>query len=378
MHLLQIPRLKALLTTVSNAIFLLLLTLMLCGFPFWGPVPWAMGGWLRPWMWQSGIYENGEDAGMITELEMIIWFWTLCRLYSEIKQVFRQGCKEQARTENWLSYFDYFGDPAQLLDMASLLMVFACALLRVGVARGQIPLPTNQFDVDALVVTQVLYGFVAILMYSRFTSVMKLSGQVGLLYVMFIKMWAEVARWFSLTLFGTLGFAVAFAVMEPGNVVAEGMLTDRPFMRPFWGLVGDFDTTTIADYYPEAGFKGMIGSISALLLWFYVFVITVVMVNLLIAQMGSAYSRLEERGPLIAHAGAPQSLQPYVPWPATLCASACNPMCQRMQPYVPAPAPVPAQVSSSCAWSTRTSTTACRRPSTCCSSPSTCSRGGCT
>ena len=37
--------------------------------------------------------------------------------------------------------------------------------------------------------------------------------------------------------------------MEPGNVVAEGMLTDRPFMRPFWGLVGDFDTGTIGDYY---------------------------------------------------------------------------------------------------------------------------------
>ena len=67
--------------------------------------------------------------------------------------------------------------------------------------------------------------------------------------------------------------------------------------------MGDFDTTTIADYYPEAGFKGMMGSLSALLLWFYVFVITVVMVNLLIAQMGATYSRLEERGPLIAHAG---------------------------------------------------------------------------
>ena len=93
--------------------------------------------------------------------------------------------------------------------------------------------------------------------------------------------------------------------------------------------MGDFDTTTIADYYPEAGFKGMMGSLSALLLWFYVFVITVVMVNLLIAQMGSAYSRLEERGPLIAHAGAPcnhmcRSLQPYVAAPAILCGSACN------------------------------------------------------
>ena len=77
--------------------------------------------------------------------------------------------------------------------------------------------------------------------------------------------------------------------MEPGNVVAEGMLTDRPFTRPFWGLVGDFDTGTIGDYYPATGVKGSIGSLNALLLWFYVFVITVVMVNLLIAQMGSAY-----------------------------------------------------------------------------------------
>ena len=33
------------------------------------------------------------------------------------------------------------------------------------------------------------------------------------------------------------------------------MLTDRPFMRPFWGLVGDFDTGTIGDYYPETGVK---------------------------------------------------------------------------------------------------------------------------
>ena len=75
---------------------------------------------------------------------------------------------------------------------------------------------------------QVLYGFVAILMYSRFTSVMKLSSQVGLLYVMFIKMWAEVARWFSLTLFGTLGFAVAFAVRGRGRVRVRGIPLASP------------------------------------------------------------------------------------------------------------------------------------------------------
>ena len=44
--------------------------------------------------------------------------------------------------------------------------------------------------------------------------------------------------------------------MEPGGATAEGMLTDRPFARPFWGLVGDFDTSAVTDYYPEAGAQG--------------------------------------------------------------------------------------------------------------------------
>ena len=94
----QVPRIKAIFHTVLNAVFLLLLTLMLCGFPFWGPIPWLMGGWLRPWMWQSGIWLNGEDAAEVTPIEMVIWFWTLCRLYSEVKQIFRQGAKEHARS----------------------------------------------------------------------------------------------------------------------------------------------------------------------------------------------------------------------------------------------------------------------------------------
>ena len=71
-HFFQIPRVKVWFHTIFNFIFLVLLTLMLCGNPV-GPVPWAMGGWLRPWMWQSGYYENGEDTGEVAPLEIIIW-----------------------------------------------------------------------------------------------------------------------------------------------------------------------------------------------------------------------------------------------------------------------------------------------------------------
>lgn len=54
--------------------------------------------------------------------------------------------------------------------------------------------------------------------------------------------------------------------MEPGGTTAEGMLTDRPFARPFWGLVGDFDTSAVTDYYPEAGANGVVGSLSVRLI----------------------------------------------------------------------------------------------------------------
>ena len=79
---------------------------------------------------------------------------------------------------------------------------------------------------------QVLYGFVAIFLFSRFTSILKLSGQVGLLYVMFLQMWVEVGRWFSLTIFGTFGFAVAFAVLLTPTRTRTVTLTLTPTLRP--------------------------------------------------------------------------------------------------------------------------------------------------
>ena len=89
---------------MSNLSFLVLLTCMLCGFPFWGPIPWAYGGYLRPWMWRSGSFYDtyGGDAAEITQLEIVIWLWSLCRLYSEVKQGFRQGAKAREVYSVWL------------------------------------------------------------------------------------------------------------------------------------------------------------------------------------------------------------------------------------------------------------------------------------
>ena len=91
----------------------------------------------------------------------------------------------------------------------------------------------------------MLYAVAAILMFARFTSVMKLSTRVGLLYVtqhgrkkwsfglgeaatsemrlhllyinttqvMFLEMGGDVSRWLSLTLFGTISHSNSSLVL---------------------------------------------------------------------------------------------------------------------------------------------------------------------
>tara|TARA_B110001452_G_scaffold214663_1_gene185624 strand:- start:646 stop:1455 length:810 start_codon:yes stop_codon:yes gene_type:complete len=117
---------------------------------------------------------------------------------------------------------------------------------------------------------------------------------VGLLYVMFFAMWSDVTQWLILALFGTIGFGVAFTVLTPGEVTGD----DRPFLRPFWVLVGDFDRFAVGDYSAESGVEWEGGVLSSTLLFVYVFMMTVVLVNMLIAQMSSTYERLkhEQRG----------------------------------------------------------------------------------
>ncbi len=277
---------------------------LLCGFPPWGPMPASpmfgrsAGDDLKPWMWQSGIYYNGDvHPRAIHWQEFVIWAWTVCKIWIELKQMCRQGVVDYEKTRNPIDLLAYFWEGTQLTDLLSLLCIVGCMVLRLGVAYNFIGMPGDEFDFNPLTFCQILYGVAAIIFFFRFTIVMKLREKLGLLLVIVIEMVKDIFRWLILNVFITLGFCVAFTVFQPGEITSDL----RPFWRPWWGMLGDFDKSLISDYFPESGMGGDVLVVSMFLLWFYVFLSTVVMVNLLIAQMSSTYGRLEEQAPLLAH-----------------------------------------------------------------------------
>ena len=61
----------------------------------------------------------------------------------------------------------YFRDGTQLTDLLSLLLIFACAMLRICVREGRLTLPTTQAGFNPLLLCQLLYGLAAIIFFAR-------------------------------------------------------------------------------------------------------------------------------------------------------------------------------------------------------------------
>jgi len=75
----------------------------------------------------------------------------------------------------------------------------------------------------------------------------------------------------------------------------------KPFWGPFWGLLGDSDLEGAYEYQPahtDGGLRNFPllapSFIVPFFVWIYSFLSTVVLVNLLIAQMSSTYERVKE------------------------------------------------------------------------------------
>ena len=93
-------------------------------------------------------------------------------------------------------------------------------------------------------------------------------------------MFSDVIAWLKLVALITIGFGVGFTVLMPQQTY--GPLFSRPFFRGVWGLLGDFDTDSVYDYYDHDSAAGFV---MPTLMFAYLFLVTVVLVNLLIAQV---------------------------------------------------------------------------------------------
>ena len=294
MHLVRTPRFKMIVHNTMGGGYLLLQMVFLCGVPFWGPHG-DRSGYYHSWQWQQGLLPVAPPND-----EILLWVWTLARLKQEFAQMVRQGSDQYQRRQEWYSYFDYFTDVKQWLDLLTYLAVLGIAAVRCALwweTDGDYLKMDSAYD-SLQQVAACTYAAVAVVTFVRFTDVLKIS-EVGLLYVMLTKMFGDVAQWLMLSLFGTFGVSVALTVLMPGDMTGE----DRPFMRPIWVLVGDFDLHSVDDYFPDSGTGLEVSVLTSMVLFLYVFIMTVVLVNLLIAQMSSTYEKLKDEKYEIWQAG---------------------------------------------------------------------------
>ena len=92
------------------------------------------------------------------------------------------------------------------------------------------------------------------------------------------------------------GFGVSFAVLLPASMDGPWyqVFGDNILWEPFWGLMGGFDS--IAEPLELDGGHEPNQTLAPVLLWVYIFAATIILVNLLIAQMADTYGRVTADG----------------------------------------------------------------------------------
>ena len=107
----------------------------------------------------------------------------------------------------------------------------------------------------------------------------------------------DVISFFAFIVVFSFGFGVAFAVLLPGASASDPayhVLDGSPLWQPFWGLFGDFDLEAMEETTPFSAID--INFAAPVLLWVYMFLTTIMLVNLLIAQMSDTYCKVSEEG----------------------------------------------------------------------------------
>jgi len=232
------------------------------------------------------LENGGQLPQQINDFEVIFWVWTAARTLGEIKEV---------------DSFDYHGLTAYLssnwnkVDLALCASVGSVVFLRLECRDYDPDFPT---DCTAYTVwARNLYALSMIMVSIRSMQfVIELSEQVGVQVIILGEMLLNDVRAFSwLVIIMSLGFGFAFKCVMPNNQAVYASTFTNPIFIPLWALVGaPPDIEQVAGYENLLAHEEPTQQIFAALMWGYLFVATLVLVNLLIAAMTSTYERVKE------------------------------------------------------------------------------------
>lgn len=247
------------------------------------------------------------DDTYMTIDEFIFWGWTATRAVGEINEI---------------DSFDYKGlraygrDVWNQMDMLTSGLVVATAIVRFISTGGTFIIVDEVTATDstggdsALVLNpsqtafeqapllaataRNMYAFLVILVYLRVLQYMRYFKSLGLISIVISGIVDDVGTFAVIQLTLALAFGVAFAVLQPGPMAAYATYNVlSPMFISFWALFGDFSKETavlqVNDEQPTA-------ILMPLLLWIYLFVATIILVNLLIAQLSDTFVRITGEG----------------------------------------------------------------------------------
>jgi len=281
-----------------------------------GVLPWLGVGIFPSWFSdRNWMHRFGElPPAYIPPAECLMWAWTVCRAVEEWRQMYRVGRDAYEETERWSSWVTYFRSGGNLLDILNYASVLLVAALRINVRlkkeegsesaydlyadRG-----LSEDDIETLVVCRCLYAIAAISISARTSSLIKNWQGYGMLYTITYSMIGGMGWWMLLVFFFSFGTGVALTILMPAQNSLEYM---RPFWRPFWGLLGESFTDEAENYFEHTkqasadhffiDWRGMPSVLVPVLGFLYLFFTTVVLVNLLIAQMSARYESVVAEG----------------------------------------------------------------------------------
>jgi len=150
-------------------------------------------------------------------------------------------------------------------------------------------------DEVTVVLPRTLYALTSILICMRVMPYLRYYKSVGVLTIVLGSMMKDVKLFFIILMIVSGGFAMAFAILIPGHMNSPWyfILSSSPFWKPFWGVFGDFD---LDDYEEYLAHEMPTRTVVPLLLWIYMFFATIVLVNLLIAQMSETFNQVNTKG----------------------------------------------------------------------------------
>uniref|UniRef100_A0A7S3B8D3 Ion transport domain-containing protein n=1 Tax=Haptolina ericina TaxID=156174 RepID=A0A7S3B8D3_9EUKA len=121
----------------------------------------------------------------------------------------------------------------------------------------------------------------SLLVWCRLLQYLSMHKSSGVLIIMVMEMIKDMGTWVVLSIVFMLAFTTAFLGI---SATPDGSF-QGPIALPAWAMYGEFDTDTVSSWNPSLG-PG--------LLWLYVLVSNVLLVNLLIAMMSDTYTNIKE------------------------------------------------------------------------------------